>query len=380
MLISDRGEGLVDGFSPLGGQTLSPYVHEELNFDEGDLSLSSPGGSSTGSAVSVSAGFALIGIGTETNGSIVQPASRQALYALKPTLGSVTAEGCWRVSRTRDIPGVMAKSPRDVAAALGALMDDVALSHLPPNGYMSFLSDGFRGLRIGFVDPTLFRLPLDFWAPSDEAKEQHDTVYHAFVSSFIKAGGANTIYPVNLTSPKELNLDDESALEIINSYEHEAVANEFLREYSSQDGGVRTLADIIRFNSEHSNISLPKEAPDQSWLIRAVEGRPTEEAYQEAIDHIAKVGKGGLDKAMEEHQLDIIAGPMDSSLCALSCASGYPIANIPLSRYHLKGNLSRPFGLGAIARAGQESALIRLMSAFQDEPPVRRTPERLLQK
>ncbi|KAK4144608.1 amidase signature domain-containing protein [Dichotomopilus funicola] len=71
-----KGDGLIDGFSPVGGQTKSPYVYGEIVLDEGDLSPSSPGGSSTGSAVSVSAGFALIGIGTENDGSIVQPASR----------------------------------------------------------------------------------------------------------------------------------------------------------------------------------------------------------------------------------------------------------------------------------------------------------------
>jgi len=72
--------------------------------------------------VSVSAGFALVGIGTENDGSIVQPASRQALYALKPTLGLAIAEGCW---------------------------------------------------QLGFVDPSIWRFPPDLWVPSEEAKEQH---------------------------------------------------------------------------------------------------------------------------------------------------------------------------------------------------------------
>lgn len=123
--------------------------------------------------MSVSAGFALIGIGTETDGSITQPSSRQAPCALKPTLGSITEEGCWRVIQTRDIPGAMVRSARDIAVVLDVLVDDIVRNHVPPEGYISFLSSTFDGLRVGFVDPTLFRFPPDLWAPSDEAKEQH---------------------------------------------------------------------------------------------------------------------------------------------------------------------------------------------------------------
>ncbi|KAI6080632.1 amidase signature enzyme [Hypoxylon rubiginosum] len=374
-----KGEGLIDGFSPVGGQTISPYVYEELNFEEGDLSPSSPGGSSTGSAVSVSAGFALVGIGTETDGSIVQPASRQALYALKPTLGSITAEGCWRVSQTRDIPGVMARSARDIAAVLAVLVDDVVRSRLPPDGYMPFLTKKFDGLRVGFVDPTLFRFPLDFWTPSDEAKEQHDNAYLDTIE-IIRKHGAIVKHPVNLPSPTELTLDDEWTPATVNTYEHRAAVNEFLKQYSNQDAGIHTLDDIVRFNLKHSDICLPKEAPDQSWLEKAIGDRPSEEAYQKAVEHMARVGKGGIDKVMKEHQLDVVIGPMDSPMCSLSCASGYPIANVPLGRYHLKGELSRPFGLGVIAGAGQESTLIRFMSAFEAIFPLRPIPERVLQE
>jgi amidase len=191
MLKCRRGEGLIDGFSPVAGQTKSPYIHGDIVLDEGDLSpsvdlitpdlasvrltssLKSPGGSSTGSAVSVSAGFAVIGIGTETDGSIVQPASRQALYALKPTVGLITAEGCWRSSKTLDVPGVMARSTHDVAIATEAMLDDDVLSQLPEGGYLSSRTKTFEGLKIGFVDPTKWRLPPDLWTPSDEAKSQH---------------------------------------------------------------------------------------------------------------------------------------------------------------------------------------------------------------
>lgn len=63
-------------------------------------------------------------------------------------------------------------------------------------------------------------------------------------------------------------------------------------------------------------------APDQSWLVKAVEEKPSEESYQRAFAHMERVAKDGISKVMSEHGLDIIVGPMDSPLCSLSSASG----------------------------------------------------------
>lgn len=85
----------------------------------------------------------------------------------------------------------MARSARDIAAVLAVLVDDVVRSRLPPDGYMPFLTKKFDGLRVGFVDPTLFRFPLDFWTPSDEAKEQHVrcTSRNTFISANVSITG-----------------------------------------------------------------------------------------------------------------------------------------------------------------------------------------------
>jgi hypothetical protein len=67
----------------------------------------------------------------------------------------------------------MARSARDAAVAIEALLDETARSKLPAAGYMSFFNTSFEGIKVGFVDPALWRFPLDLWVPSDEAKEQH---------------------------------------------------------------------------------------------------------------------------------------------------------------------------------------------------------------
>jgi hypothetical protein len=71
----------------------------------------------------------------------------------------------------------MARSARDVAVAIEALLDETARSKLPAAGYMSFFNTSFEGIKIGFVDPAVWRFPPDLWVPSVEAKEQHVSAF-----------------------------------------------------------------------------------------------------------------------------------------------------------------------------------------------------------
>ena len=77
------------------------------------------------------------------------------------------------MSKSLDTVGAMARSARDVAAASEILLDPDVRSKLPKDGYASFLTGSFEGLKIGFVDPTIWRFSPDFWIPSEEAKNQH---------------------------------------------------------------------------------------------------------------------------------------------------------------------------------------------------------------
>ena len=82
-----------------------------------------PGGSSTGSAVAVAAGFSPLAMGTETIGSIITPTSRAALYALKPTAGVQDTTGLYSLTDFFDSPGPMAKSSADLALLTEILLD-----------------------------------------------------------------------------------------------------------------------------------------------------------------------------------------------------------------------------------------------------------------
>ena len=85
----------------------------------------------------------------------------------------MTAEGTWSISKSLDTPGAMARSAFDLAAATEALLNPLARAELPTNGYQSSMSTSFKGMKLGFVDPAVWRFPPDLWVPSEEAKQQH---------------------------------------------------------------------------------------------------------------------------------------------------------------------------------------------------------------
>lgn len=86
--------------------------------------MQSPGGSSTGVAVRISAGFSPLGIVTETDGSLNTPASRAALYDLKVSVGSSSSQGVISISSTFDSLGGIAKTVKDVAHLTDALLNE----------------------------------------------------------------------------------------------------------------------------------------------------------------------------------------------------------------------------------------------------------------
>jgi amidase len=125
---------------------------------ETQQNIQSPGGSSTGSAVGVSAGYAPNAIGTDTTGSVINPATRAALYGLRVTPGIASMDGVIQFSRTFDSLGAMAKKVRDLADIL-TIMIDPTQPGVPREGYASNLEGVWSDLRVGFVAPDKWQWP-----------------------------------------------------------------------------------------------------------------------------------------------------------------------------------------------------------------------------
>ncbi|MCD6598510.1 MAG: hypothetical protein J7L04_12525, partial [Bacteroidales bacterium] len=149
-----RGELSSSGWSGVGGQSKNPY----------DISRN-PCGSSSGPGIAVSANLCMLGIGTETNGSIVCPSSSNGIVGIKPTVGLISRSGIIPISFTQDTPGPMARTVRDAAICLGVMtgQDPTDSKTFASEGksytdYTSFLKkDGLKGKRIGLYTRPLGR-------------------------------------------------------------------------------------------------------------------------------------------------------------------------------------------------------------------------------
>lgn len=129
------------GLSTLGGQALTPYDLERV-----------AGGSSAGVGAGLAAGFALLGLGADTNGSIRTPASFCNLAGLRPTVGLVSAEGSMPGTPVEDTLGPMARTVTDLALALDALADRSAGSDGGTGSFTASLTaQGLVGTRLGYV-------------------------------------------------------------------------------------------------------------------------------------------------------------------------------------------------------------------------------------
>ena len=131
-----------------------------------------PGGSLSGSAVGVSAGFSPLSIGTEADGSLVTPVSRAALYGLKPTVGSVVMDVIFVISRFFDVAGALAKTVTDLALLMEHMLDDDVRKDLPEDGYTSFWKTEWTDLEIGLIEPSDWTLPPALVEPNEEVHAQ----------------------------------------------------------------------------------------------------------------------------------------------------------------------------------------------------------------
>ena len=143
-----RSTRSTSGWSGRGGQTRNPYALDR-----------NPSGSSSGSAVAVAANLCAAAVGTETDGSIVSPASTNGIVGIKPTVGLISRAGIVPISHSQDTAGPMARTVTDAAILLGLMTGEDPRD--PSTGtsrgkaypdYTRFLDvDGLRGVRLGIV-------------------------------------------------------------------------------------------------------------------------------------------------------------------------------------------------------------------------------------
>jgi amidase len=358
-----RSTHSTSGWSGRGGLTKNPYVLDR-----------NACGSSSGTGAAIAANLAAIGIGTETDGSVVCPSSASGLVGIKPTLGLISRAGIIPIAHSQDTSGPMARTVRDAAILLGILTgaderDPITRSSRTKGhaDYTRFLdANGLKGARIGVA-----RQYLGFNDATDRLMKE--------AIALIASLGATIIDPANIETNGKFDATENDVLQ----YEFKTDINKYLAGAPAAVKS-RTLADLIKFNEEHRAQEMPyfgQEIFEQSEK----RGPLTEKKYIDALaknHHLSRTE--GIDATLAKHKLDAIIAPTGSPVwstdlingdhftggySSASAVAGYPHITVPAGLA-----FGLPVGLSFFAGAWSEPALIKFAYAFEQAAKGRSKP------
>jgi amidase len=349
------------GWSAVGGQTRNPHVLDR-----------SPCGSSSGSGVAVAAGLAVAAIGTETDGSIVCPASANGIVGFKPTVGLVSRRGIVPIAHSQDTAGPMTRSVADAAIVLEIIAGDdaadPATAKAPARqaGFASALeSAGLQGRRFGIVR-------------NHGGGPAGEPILDLAVAT-LRAQGAEVVDPVVLRPSAEYAEDELAVL----LFELKADLAKYLTERATHPH--RSLADVIAFNEREAAAELRWFG--QELFIEAEKKVGLD--LREHRDKVARIqrlaGPEGIDAALTANRLDalvaiscspawsidLVTGDNGAATCSTSPAAvaGYPSVSVPAGFVH-----GLPVGVSFFAGAWQDAELLAIAHAFEMAHAARRAP------
>jgi amidase len=338
--------GMPSGYSGLGGQVLNPY----------DVSQT-PSGSSSGSAVAAAAALAPVTIGTETSGSILSPSVANSLVGVKPTVGLVSRTGIVPIAASQDTAGPIARSVRDAATLLTALggidPEDPATSTskgVVGTDYTAALStDALRGVRIGVASaPT-----GNQGAALDQAK------------AVLRGQGATVV---------DVTVDTEGLPASILTYEFKRDLNAYLARLPS-DAPVKTLDDVVRFNTAHTAEGTIKFGQTQLVASNEVDldDPTTKTTYEADRDNGIATARRRIDSVLQAGDLGAIVF-IGSGSAAIGARAQYPSVAVPIGYDPANG---RPIGMTFLGTAYTEAPLLSYAYAYEQASHLWRPPSEL---
>lgn len=326
----------VNGFSALGGHTRNPYGPFDV------------GGSSSGTASAVAANLAVVGVGSETSGSLIYPAAQNGIYTLKPTLGLVSRDRIIPISEAQDTAGPMAKNATDLGILMNALAGyDPAdpLTARAKHPKLGELADApaevsLKGLRVGQVQFT-------------QRKGDQEALNR--VVQTLRELGAEVVevpYP-------------EGKIDMIPVLRYGL--REGVNAYLGASGApIASLSEVIAFNTQH-----PDAAPYGQDLLLASQDEPmTQGQYRALVDENRRVGTVGLRNLMSAHRVSILL-TVSNSLSLHTSTAGFPVLCFPAG-YRENGE---PIGASLVGDFLEDAYLISLAHRLEQRLPVRQPPK-----
>ncbi len=348
------------GWSSRGGQTKSPYILDR-----------NPSGSSAGSGSAGAANLSAICVGTETDGSVVSPASVNALVGIKPTVGLWSRTGIIPISASQDTAGPMTRSVQDAALLLGAGSgvddnDPVTKESIGKSmkDYTVYLKkDGLKGKRIGIEKSHLTGNP--------------DLVSLLRSAMTVMEAQGATMVEVDIMTP----------LKLLGTAEYQVLLYEFkdgLNKYlGTANGKVKSLKELIAFDLENEKKLMPFFK--QEILIESeAKGGLDSKEYLDALSKTKGFRKTILD-VMTEYKLDALSGITNGPACCIdlvngdydngpslstpAAITGFPHITVPMGLFH-----GLPIGLSFYAGLYTEPLLISLAYSYEQASMKRQKP------
>jgi aspartyl-tRNA(Asn)/glutamyl-tRNA(Gln) amidotransferase subunit A len=343
-----------------------PIAHKDIFVTRGWRSTAAiPGGSSGGSAAAVAGGLAPLATGTDTGGSVRQPAAMCGITGIKPTYGRVSRWGMIAYASSLDQGGAMGRSAHDCAVLLGAMAGfdprDSTSADRAPEDFSRELERPLSGLRIG--------LPKEFFGDG-----LHDDVRAALESAFDQLRGLGvTLVDVSLPQT-ELAIP---AYYVIAPAEASSNLSRFdgVR-YGHRADNPTDLADLYRRSRAEG---FGAEVKRRILIGAYVLSQGYYDAYYLQAQKLRRLIADDFSRAFE--QVDLIAGPVSPTVAwEIGTQTNDPVANYLADIYTLPASLAglpgmsvpagfgargRPVGLQLIGKPFDEARLLNVGHQFQ---------------
>jgi len=356
-----RSTRSTSGWSSRGGQTKNPYVLDR-----------NPCGSSAGTGTAIAASLGAIGVGTETDGSIICPAAVAGLVGLKPTVGVISRSGVIPISISQDTAGPMARTVADAAILMNGLaaVDQqdpagAAAAGKIPADYTTFLDAGaLKGKRFGVL-----RQAMGFHPDVDKAME-------AAIAAVKAAGGE--VVDIKIANYNGWN---DSEFEVL-LYEFKDGLNAYLKSSGSPH---TSLEALIAWNKANAEKAMPFFGQELFERAQA-KGAVSDAAYVKARSAARRMaGQEGLLAALRRDKLAAVivpsmspAWPTDHVLgdhfvgagYGMAAVAGTPSITIPIGETH-----GLPLGLTFMGAPYSEGELISYAYALEQLTMARKAPQ-----
>jgi amidase len=350
------------GWSSRGGQTRNPHVLSR-----------SPVGSSSGSAAAVAAGLCSLAVGTETDGSIVQPASACGIVGLKPTVGRISRDGIIPIARSQDTAGPMARTVRDVAMLLQVLSsrdprDPETQRATEPEDYIAALRRGaLEGARIGVVRGSSARHP------------GVEMLFEEALAHLRRLGALLVDVDAIPSSGKFVHSEFFVLL-----HELKDGLPRYLQEFQP-DAPFRDLEGLIAWNESHRAEVMPFFGQEFFHAAQATRGVASMD-YLEALSANRRFSREeGIDALFAQHQLDAVVAPTgglawrtdhllgdffsDGGITSSFAVAGYPHLTVPMGTVR-----DVPVGLSWGGLEWMESKILAMAYDYEQASQRRVTP------